>query len=90
MKVDPMLPLDAPLPPENFERALQMRMPDQKAPKEEDSDPCRSLLKALGIKTSSSKKQSLDTENVDRKKDDVRPTDAGSEMYFISGEPSDE
>eukprot|EP01043_Picozoa_sp_COSAG02_P079825 COSAG02_NODE_18668_length_925_cov_358.520581_1_plen_75_part_10 len=28
MKVDPMLPLDAPLPPENFERALQMRMPD--------------------------------------------------------------
>ena len=31
MKVDPRLPLDAPLPPENFERALQMRMPDQKA-----------------------------------------------------------
>ena len=90
MKVDPRLPLDAPLPPENFERALQMRMPDQKAAKEEDTDSCRSLLKALGIKKSSSKKQSASTKNVTRKKDDVRQTDTGCERYFISGEPTEE
>ena len=28
MKVDPRLALDAPLPPKEFERALQLRMPD--------------------------------------------------------------
>jgi hypothetical protein len=89
MKVDPRLPLDNPLPTEEFERALQLRMPDQKAPKPEDNDPCRSLLKALGIKKSSSKKHSAGTENVDRKKDDGRPTDAGSERYFVSGEPAE-
>ena len=90
MKVDPRLALDAPLPPEEFERALQLRMPDQKAPKPEDNDPCRSLLKALGIKKSASKKESASRENVDRKKRDERPTDAGSERYFISGEPAEE
>ena len=90
MKVDPRLPLDAPLPPENFERALQMRMPDQKALKEEDTDPCRSLLKALKIKKSASRNDSSDTKNVDRKKDDDRPTDAGSERFFILGEPTEE
>ena len=90
IEVDPRLPLDNPLPTEEFERALQLRMPDQKAPKPEDNDPCRSLLKALGIKKSSSKKHSAGTENVDRKKDDGRPTDAGSERYFVSGEPAEE
>ena len=90
MKVDPKLPLDNPLPTEEFERALQMRMPDEKTPKEKDSDPCRSLLKALGIKKSSSKKKQASKENVDKKKGDVRPTDAGSERYFISGEPTEE
>ena len=82
--------VDANLVPENFERALQMRMPDQKAAKEEDTDSCRSLLKALGIKKSSSKKQSASTKNVTRKKDDVRQTDTGCERYFISGEPAEE
>ena len=31
MKVDPRLSLDNPLPTEEFERALQLRMPDQKS-----------------------------------------------------------
>ena len=89
---DPRLALNAPLPPEEFERALQLRMPDQKAPKPEDNDPCRSLLKALGIfkKKSASKKESASRENVTEKKRDVRPTDAGSERYFVSGEPAEE
>ena len=73
MRVDPRLALDAPLPPEEFERALQLRMPDQKAPKQEDTDPCRSLLKALGI---TGKKKSGSRKNVDQKKDDVRPSSA--------------
>ena len=90
MKVDPRLALDAPLPPEEFERALQLRMPDQKAPKQEDPDPCKSLLKALGIKKCASKKESASKENVARKKRDVRQSDAGSERYFISGEPTEE
>ena len=87
MRVDPRLALDAPLPPEEFERALQLRMPDQKAPKQEDTDPCRSLLKALGI---TGKKKAGSRKNVDQKKDDDRPTDAGSERYFVSGEPAEE
>jgi hypothetical protein len=45
-------------------------MPDQKAPKQEDPDPCKSLLKALGIKKSASKKEPVSKENVARKKRD--------------------
>ena len=93
MKVGPRLALDAPLPPEDFERALQLRMPDQKPTKKEEPDPCKSLLKALGIKKSASKKESVHTENVAKKKDNGRQpdrSDAGSERYFVSGEPSEE
>jgi hypothetical protein len=35
-----------------------MRMPDQKPGKEKDTDPCRSLLKALCIQKSTGKKNS--------------------------------
>ena len=58
-RVDPRLPLDAVMPMEDFERAYQLRMPDQKPGKEKDTDPCRSLLlKALCIQKSTGKKSS--------------------------------
>ena len=93
LKTDPRLALDAPLPAEVFKRALQLRMPDQKPSKKEDPDPCKSLLKALGIKKSASKKNSPVDKNVAKRKHNVRHgdgTDAGSERYFVSGEPSEE
>jgi len=93
LKTDPRLALDAPLPAEEFERALQLRMPDQKPAKQEDPDPCKSLLKALGIKKSASKKNSPVDKNVAKRKHNDRHgdgADAGSERYFVSGEPSEE
>lgn len=90
MRVDPRLALDAPLPPEDFERAFQLRMPDQMATEEEDPDPLRSLMKALGIKKRTSKKSAADSDDESEKSDDRGDANSGPEGFFVSGEPSEE